>query len=249
MDIRKVPFEALGGCFEQDDVDAAMKVIAGVADGGSFFPLPEESDFQQALAAHEGAERAVAVNSCGTALDVCMMALDIGQGDEVIVPGQTFVCTATCAAARGAKVVFADVDAGTMCLNARAVEKKITEKGQEVRTASAKTCVLCHTKDYDRMFSMWKTELGREVKKAQELERQALETLNKYKSSLTQDKLAEARKMFMEGREDFSIVQFGNGIHNAKYSQSLLDSAIGRFNDTIGFLEGKDITEGVVQEE
>ena len=128
MEIRKVPFEALGGCFEQDDVDAAMKVIQGVADGGSFFPLPEESDFQESLAEHEGAEKAVAVNSCGTALDVCMMALEVGQGDEVIVPGQTFVCTATCAAARGAKVVFADVDAGTMCLDPKAVEKKITER-------------------------------------------------------------------------------------------------------------------------
>ena len=128
MEKRNVPFQALGGVFDQDDVNAAMTVIQAVADGGSFFPLPEESDFQKALADHEGAAHAVIVNSCGTALDLCMMALNIGPGDEVIVPGQTFVCTATCAAARGAKVIFADVDPNTMCLDPAAVEKKITDK-------------------------------------------------------------------------------------------------------------------------
>jgi len=126
MELRKVPFQALGGAFEQDDVEAALQVMKAAAEpGGSFFPLPEEADFQEAFAAHEGAARAVVVNSCGTALDLCMMALEIGPGDEVIVPGQTFVCTATCAAARGAKVVFADVDPLTMCLDPAAVEAKI----------------------------------------------------------------------------------------------------------------------------
>jgi dTDP-4-amino-4,6-dideoxygalactose transaminase len=128
MKIRKVPFQALGGCFEQDDVEAALKVIHAAAQpGGSFFPLPEEKDFQDALVKHEGALKAIIVNSCGTALDLCMMALEIGEDDEVIVPGQTFICTATCAAAQGAKVVFADVDPQTMCLDPRAAEVKITE--------------------------------------------------------------------------------------------------------------------------
>ena len=82
MQIRKVPFQALGGLFEQDDVDAATKIMQAVVDGGSFFPLPEEADFQNALAEHEGSQKAVAVNSCGTALDLCIMALGIGKGDD-----------------------------------------------------------------------------------------------------------------------------------------------------------------------
>jgi dTDP-4-amino-4,6-dideoxygalactose transaminase len=132
LEIRKVPFQALGGLFEQDDVDAATKVLQAVADGGSFFPLPEEGDFQNALAKHEGSQSAVAVNSCGTALDLCIMALGIGKGDEVIVPGQTFICTATCASAQGAKVVFADVDPDTMCLDPVKVEAKITDKTKAI---------------------------------------------------------------------------------------------------------------------
>lgn len=115
---RTVPFLALGGLFEQDDVAAAQRVIAAAAEeNGNFFPLPEENDFQDALAKHEGAKKAIAVNACGTALDLCMMVLGIGAGDEVITTPLTFVCTATCASARGAKVIFADVDERTLCLD------------------------------------------------------------------------------------------------------------------------------------
>ena len=131
--IRSVPFGALGGLFEADDVEAAHRVTSAAAGpGGSFFPLPEENEFQEALAAHEGAKCAVSVNACGTALDLCMMALDIRPGDEVITTPQTFVCTATCASARGARIVFADIDANTMCLDPRAVEAKITPRTRAI---------------------------------------------------------------------------------------------------------------------
>jgi len=130
---RDVPFLALGGLFEQDDVEAATHVLAAATGvDGNLFPLPEENDFQNAFALHEGARKAVAVNSCGTALDLCMMALGIGAGDEVIVPPLSFVCTATCAGARGARVVFADVDECTLCLDPRAVEAKITERTRAI---------------------------------------------------------------------------------------------------------------------
>jgi dTDP-4-amino-4,6-dideoxygalactose transaminase len=131
--MRRVPFQALGGVFDADDIEAALRVMKDAAGpSGSFFPLPEETEFQQAFARHEGADFAVACNSCGTALDLCMSALKIGPGDEVIVPGLTFVCTATCAAARGAKVVFADVDPATLCLDPAAVERKINDRTKAV---------------------------------------------------------------------------------------------------------------------
>jgi len=133
FEIREIPFGAMGGVYEKDDVEAAMKVIEGASQpGGNFFPLPEETQFQDAFAEHEGAARSVAVNSCGTALDLCMMALDIGPGDEVITTPLTFVCTATCAIARGAKVVFADIDPVTMCLDAQDVRRRITENTKAI---------------------------------------------------------------------------------------------------------------------
>ena len=129
MEIREVPFQALGGVFDQEDIQAALSVMEQAAgENGNFFPLPEETDFQAQFAAHEGAKYAVAVNSAGTALDVCMRISGIGEGDEVITTPLSFVCTAGSAAALGAKIVFADVDPQTLNLDPRKVEEKITEK-------------------------------------------------------------------------------------------------------------------------
>ena len=133
MEVREVPFVAMGGVYEQDDVAAANRVTAAVAEGtGTFFPLPEENEFQDMLAKHEGARKAIAVNSCGTALDCCMMALGIGKGDEVITTPLTFVCTAGTAVARGARVVFADIDPETMNLNPARVREKITPRTKAI---------------------------------------------------------------------------------------------------------------------
>lgn len=133
MNIHAVPFKVLGGIYEKDDVDKAIEVITNATKPeGNFFPLPEETEFQKALANHEGASFAVAVNSCGTALDLCMMVLGIKPGDEVITTPLTFVCTATCAAARGAKVVFADIDPLTLNLDPEKVRAKITEQTKAI---------------------------------------------------------------------------------------------------------------------
>lgn len=131
--VRSIPFAAMGGVYEADDVEAAASLIARAGEpGGDFFPLPEETRFQEAFAAHEGARRALAVNSCGTALDLCMMVLDIGPDDEVITTPLTFVCTAGCAIARGAKVVFADIDRQTLCLDPAEVRRRMTSRTKAI---------------------------------------------------------------------------------------------------------------------
>ncbi len=133
MQIREVPFLRLGGLFEADDLAAAQDVMRTAMDPSTgFFPLPEETRFQDALARHEGAARAVVVNSCGTALDCCMAALEVGPGDEVVTTPLTFVCTAGCAVARGAKVVFADVDPVTLNLDPARVRERMTERTKAV---------------------------------------------------------------------------------------------------------------------
>ena len=133
MEVREVPFIAMGGVYEQDDIDAVTRVTAAAGEpGGDFFPLPEENDFQNGLAEHEGAKKAIAVNSCGTALDCCMMALGIGPGDEVVTTPLTFVCTAGTAVAQGAKVVLADIDPVTMNLDPGSVREKITDRTKAI---------------------------------------------------------------------------------------------------------------------
>ena len=133
MNRRDVPFLPMGGIFDADDVAAATRIAEqACAPDGSFFPLPEETDFQNALAEHEGAAEAVAVNSCGTALDCCMMALSIAEGDEVITTPLTFVCTAGTAVGQGATVVFADVDPVTLNLDPASVGERITAKTKAI---------------------------------------------------------------------------------------------------------------------
>ena len=50
-------------------------------------------------------------------------------------------------------------------------------------------------------------------------------------------KIAEAKKMMAEGKENLNFVQFGNGVHNKKYALFVLDAAITRFEDVLDFIE------------
>jgi dTDP-4-amino-4,6-dideoxygalactose transaminase len=151
MEKREIPFLALGGILDSEDVAAAMKVIeAAAGEGGNFFPLPEENDFQAALAGHEGADKAIAVNSCGTALDCCMKALGIGDGDEVITTPLTFVCSAGTAIGQGAKVVFADIDPATMNLDPAKVRECITERTKAIIPVHF-TGLACDIDEFDKI--------------------------------------------------------------------------------------------------
>ncbi len=69
------------------------------------------------------------------------------------------------------------------------------------------------------------------------MEQEALEALAEHKTKLSTDKLAKAHDMLKQGREDLHIVEFGNGVHNKKYSIMLIDAAIIRFEDMIDYLE------------
>jgi len=126
--------------------------------------------------------------------------------------------------------------ARTNCLGCH-VEQKVTGKGAKVMTASGKTCVLCHTKDHDKMFKDWKEELVKNIKEAKEVEQEALDVLAEHKSKLTKEKLAKVNEMLRKGRDELGIVKNGNGVHNKKYSIMLIDAAIGFFEDLIDYLE------------
>jgi hypothetical protein len=126
--------------------------------------------------------------------------------------------------------------ARTNCLGCH-VEKTFNAKGQMVMKASASACVRCHTKDHKKMLKDWNKELTEEIKYSKEVEQGALNALTKAKPKLSKSKLTEAEKMLKEGQENLNIVNFGNGVHNKKYSIMLIDSAINRFEDMIDYLE------------
>lgn len=86
-----------------------------------------ETDF----AKYVGTTHAVAVNSGTAALWISMKALDIGPGDEVIVPAYTYVATYTAALFAGATPILAEVDE-SLTLDLADVEARITDKTKAI---------------------------------------------------------------------------------------------------------------------
>jgi perosamine synthetase len=93
---------------------------------------PRAKDFESAFADFVGTKYAVAVNSCTAALHLAMRVLDVGPGDEVIVPDLTFAATANAAIFCGAKPVFADVDEETFNISPTEIAKKISSKTKAI---------------------------------------------------------------------------------------------------------------------
>jgi dTDP-4-amino-4,6-dideoxygalactose transaminase len=110
-------------------IDAA---IARVLDSGVLIGGPEVSGFERELAQVTGAAHAVGVSSGTDALVVTFMALGIGPGDEVVTTPLTFFATAGAAVRLGARIVFADVDDATLCLDPRAAASACSERTRAV---------------------------------------------------------------------------------------------------------------------
>jgi len=93
---------------------------------------PRTREFEEMFANYIGTKYAIAVNSCTAALHLAMRALNIGPGDEVIVPVFTFAATANAPLFVGAKPVFADIDEKTFNISIEDIENKITEKTKAI---------------------------------------------------------------------------------------------------------------------
>jgi len=87
---------------------------------------PYVNKLEETFARIMGREHAIAVSNGTTALQLGLLALGIGPGDEVIVPGFAFVAAGNTVIHCGATPVFADVDPDTWCLDPRCARKAIT---------------------------------------------------------------------------------------------------------------------------
>src|SRR5215210_3020358 len=79
-----------------------------------------------------GAVKALMTPSCTAALEMSALLLDLGPGDEVIMPSFTFVTTASAYAARGAVPVFVDVREDTLNIDPDRVEAAITPRTKAI---------------------------------------------------------------------------------------------------------------------
>jgi dTDP-4-amino-4,6-dideoxygalactose transaminase len=113
-------------------LDELKERIAEVLDSGRFILGPNVRAFEEEAAAYLGAEHAIGVANGTDALVIALDALDIGPGDEVICPTFTFYATAESIARRGAKPVFADIDARTMNIDPEDVRGRVTERTKAI---------------------------------------------------------------------------------------------------------------------
>ena len=79
-----------------------------------------------------GVRHVLLTASCTAALEIAMLVLDIGPGDEVIMPSFTFVSTANSVILRGARAVFADICPGTLNLDPADVRRRITPRTRAI---------------------------------------------------------------------------------------------------------------------
>ncbi len=93
---------------------------------------PKVREFEQLFAERHQVKHAMAVTSATTALHLALVALEIGPGDEVIVPAFTWVSTANVVLYCGAKVVFVDVDPMTFNLDPKDLERRITSNTKAI---------------------------------------------------------------------------------------------------------------------
>lgn len=110
--------------FGDDEVAAAVRVLrSGKVNA---WVGEETSSFEREYAAFTGSRHAIAVANGTVALELALRALGIGEGDDVITSPRTYIASASCAVAVGARPVFADVDLASQNITAEAISAALT---------------------------------------------------------------------------------------------------------------------------
>jgi dTDP-4-amino-4,6-dideoxygalactose transaminase len=113
----------------RDEIDEA---IARVVESQYFILGPEVAAFEEEVAEYTGVAHGVGMSSGTDALLAALMALDVGPGDDIIVPAYSFFATAGVVARLGARPVFVDVDPVTFNLMPDAVARAVTPRTRAV---------------------------------------------------------------------------------------------------------------------
>ncbi len=111
------------------DLDAA---ISRVLEHGKYILGPEVDELETQLAAYCGAAHCITVANGTDALQVALMALGVGPGDEVITPAFSYIATAEVSALLGALPVYVDIDPRTCNIDPALVEQAITARTKAI---------------------------------------------------------------------------------------------------------------------
>ncbi|MGR2738823.1 DegT/DnrJ/EryC1/StrS family aminotransferase [Billgrantia sp. Q4P2] len=114
-------------------LDAAIQTVLR---HGRYVMGPEVAELERRLADYVGVTHCIGCANGTDALQIALMALDIGPGDEVIVPGFTFIASAESVVLAGARPVYADIDPHTYLLDPARVEAAVTPRTRAIMPVS-----------------------------------------------------------------------------------------------------------------
>ncbi len=127
----KVPFVDLKAQYRS--IEPEIKAALGaVLEKGDYILGSAVEAFEKDFAAFCRSRHAVSVDNGLNALRLALAALNVGPGDEVIVPASTYIATALAVSSLGAKPVLVDCDAGTFNIDAKAAERALSKRTKAV---------------------------------------------------------------------------------------------------------------------
>jgi UDP-2-acetamido-2-deoxy-ribo-hexuluronate aminotransferase len=113
----------------KDKVDAGIQRVLA---HGQYILGPEVAELEEKLVAFVGARYCITCANGTDALQIALMALGVGPGDEVITPGFTYIATAETVALLGAKPVYVDIDPQTYNLDPALLEAAISPRTKAI---------------------------------------------------------------------------------------------------------------------
>lgn len=111
------------------EIDAA---VLSTLESGHFILGPQVTKFEESIATYLGVNHAIGLASGTDALVLALRALNIGAGDEVIIPAYTFFATAGTVMSVGAKPVFVDVEPQSYQIEVNKIAAMITSKTKAI---------------------------------------------------------------------------------------------------------------------
>jgi UDP-2-acetamido-2-deoxy-ribo-hexuluronate aminotransferase len=113
----------------KSEIDAALQRVLA---HGRYIQGPEVGELEERLAEYVGVRHCVSCANGTDALQIALMAVGVGAGDEVIMPGFTYIATAEAAAILGARPVYVDIDARTFNLDPALLGAAITSRTRAI---------------------------------------------------------------------------------------------------------------------
>ncbi len=111
-----------------------VNLLREVLESGNWWRITGSKvlEFEKKFAQFQGTKYCLGVTNGTSAIELALSVLGIGAGDEVIVPGMTFISTGLAVINCDAKLVLADIDPDTFCIIPEKIEEKITERTKAI---------------------------------------------------------------------------------------------------------------------